>query len=102
MIGAPSLIASIGGAASSIAKSPTPAPATLGETNFTDMLGRVAQEGAATLKQGEAASLAGISGKLPVQDVVQSVMTAERSLQTAIAVRDKLVLAWQDVSRMAI
>jgi flagellar hook-basal body complex protein FliE len=41
-------------------------------------------------------------GKAPAQEVVQSVMQAERSLHLAIAVRDKLVAAWQDVSRMSI
>jgi len=37
-----------------------------------------------------------------VQHVVEAVMNAQSTLQTAIAVRDKVVSAYQDVSRMAI
>ncbi len=88
--------------ASLIAKSPGPGPSVDAGGTFADMIGKVAQEGVSALRQGEASSLSGIAGKLPVQDVVQTVMSAERSLQTAIAVRDKLVAAWQDVSRMSI
>ncbi|KAF2990642.1 Flagellar hook-basal body complex protein FliE [Methylocystis sp. MJC1] len=34
--------------------------------------------------------------------VVDAVMAAERSLQTMIAVRDKVVNAYQEISKMAI
>ena len=34
--------------------------------------------------------------------VVESVMDAQRSLQSVLAIRDKLVSAWQDISRMSI
>jgi flagellar hook-basal body complex protein FliE len=33
---------------------------------------------------------------------VEAVMSAEKSLQTALAVRDKVVNAYQEISRMAI
>ncbi|HET6375384.1 MAG TPA: flagellar hook-basal body complex protein FliE [Methylocella sp.] len=54
------------------------------------------------LKAGEAAAISGLEGRLPVQTVVESVMMAERSLQTAVAIRDKLVSAYQTISQMAI
>jgi flagellar hook-basal body complex protein FliE len=41
-------------------------------------------------------------GDVSTRDVVDSVMSAERSLQTAIAIRDKIVTAYLEVSRMAI
>ena len=34
--------------------------------------------------------------------VVELVMDAQRSLQSVLAIRDKLVSAWQDISRMSI
>jgi flagellar hook-basal body complex protein FliE len=34
--------------------------------------------------------------------VVEHVMSAEQSLQTAIAIRDKVVSAYQEISRMPI
>jgi flagellar hook-basal body complex protein FliE len=54
------------------------------------------------LKAGEAAAISGLEGQTSVQNVVESVMTAERSLQTAISIRDKLVSAYQSISQMAI
>jgi flagellar hook-basal body complex protein FliE len=55
-----------------------------------------------TMKAGEAASIAGIQGKASVQQVVEAVMSAEQTLQTAIAIRDKVVAAYQEIARMAI
>ena len=56
----------------------------------------------ATLRNAEALSIAGVRGQASVQQVVDAVMTAEQSLQTAIAVRDKVVSAYLEISRMAI
>ncbi len=55
-----------------------------------------------TLKAGEAAAIAGMQGKASVQQVVEAVMSAEQTLQSAIAVRDKVVAAYLELSRMQI
>lgn len=70
--------------------------------NFTDVLAQVSGSAISDLKAGEAASIAGMEGKMSVQQVVEAVMTAEKSLQTALAVRDKVVSAYQEIGRMAI
>ena len=70
--------------------------------SFGDVLAQVSGAAIDTIKQGEAASLAGIQGKATVQQVVEAVMSAEQALQSAIAIRDKVVAAYQEVSRMAI
>jgi flagellar hook-basal body complex protein FliE len=70
--------------------------------SFTDMMAQVATSAVDTLKAGEAASIAGIQGKASVQQVVEAVMSAEQTLQTAIAIRDKVVAAYQEIARMAI
>ncbi|KMO10962.1 flagellar hook-basal body complex protein FliE [Methylobacterium platani] len=54
------------------------------------------------LRASEAASIAGIQGKASTQQVVEAVMSAEQSLQTAVAIRDKVVAAYLELSRMAI
>lgn len=54
------------------------------------------------MRQGEAAALGGISGSLPLQTVVDRVMAAERTLQATLAVRDKAVTAYLEISRMQI
>ena len=70
--------------------------------DFASILGRLASDTAGAVRQGEAAALAGVQGSLPLQTVVDRVMAAERTLQTALAVRDKVVSAYQEVSRMQI
>ena len=47
-------------------------------------------------------SLAALKGEADTREVVDAVMSAEQTLQTAIAIRDKIVTAYLEVSRMAI
>ena len=55
-----------------------------------------------TLEQtGNTLDLA-INGNASTQAVVDAVMNAERTLTTAVAIRDKVVAAYQELSRMAI
>jgi flagellar hook-basal body complex protein FliE len=70
--------------------------------DFTQMLAQVAADAAGSIKAGEAAALSGIQGKASVPQVVDAVLSAERTLQTTLAVRDKMVAACQEISRMAI
>lgn len=70
--------------------------------DFASLLTRLAGEAATTVRQGEAAALAGIQGSLPLQTVVERVMAAERTLQAALAVRDKAVSSYLEISRMQI
>ena len=78
------------------------APAPVGTTSFSDVFAEVANGAVSALKQGEATSIYGVQGKASVQRVVEAIMNAEQSLQTAVAVRDKVVAAYQEVSRMSI
>ena len=66
------------------------------------MLTRMASDTVDTLKAAEATSVAGITDKASVQQVVEAVMAAEQSLQTAVVVRDKVVSAYLEISRMTI
>lgn len=70
--------------------------------DFGSMLARMAADTVDTLKTAEATSVAGITDKASVQQVVESVMAAEQSLQTALAIRDKAVSAYMEISRMTI
>jgi|SRR5262245_41636613 len=73
-----------------------------GRADFASLLGQMMGSLAAALRSGEAASLAGLKGQVPVGQVVEAVMTAEQTLQGAIAVRDKVVAAYLELSRMQI
>jgi flagellar hook-basal body complex protein FliE len=70
--------------------------------SFGDVLQQFASSTVDSLKSGEAAAISGVEGKASVQNVVSAVMQAERDLHTAIALRDKAVAAYQEISRMAI
>ncbi len=72
------------------------------QSDFASLLGRLASDTAVSVQQGEAAAIAGVQGSLPLQTVVEKVMAAERTLQAALAVRDKAVGAYQEISRMQI
>lgn len=71
-------------------------------TSFADTLKQAMSATASTVGGGEAAALGGIQGTVPIQTVVERVMEAERSLQAAIAIRDKVVGAYLEISKMQI
>ena len=70
--------------------------------DFTAMLGTAITGFAQQLRQAEAVSIAGVKGAASTQDMVEQVMAAEQTLQASIAVRDKIVAAYLEISRMAI
>ncbi|MBJ3778679.1 flagellar hook-basal body complex protein FliE [Acuticoccus mangrovi] len=72
------------------------------DDSFQAMFAKVSAAARDTLRTGEAASIAGVSGDTSVQNVVRAMMTAEQQLRAAIAVRDRVVAAYQEVSRMQI
>jgi flagellar hook-basal body complex protein FliE len=73
-----------------------------GGVDFGSMLNELASNTVGALKNAESTSIAGVRGQASVQQVVEAVMNAEQSLQTAIAIRDKAVSAYTEISRMAI
>jgi flagellar hook-basal body complex protein FliE len=80
----------------------TVASAASSGADFSVALGQAAGDAVKTLRASEATSMAGIQGKVGVQQVVDGVMSAERTLQTALAIRDKAVAAYQQISQMQI
>jgi len=73
-----------------------------GEIGFDSVFKQVASDAIGTLKAGEAASISAIQGKESTRRVVEALMSAEQALQSAVAVRDKVVQAYQEVVRMSI
>jgi flagellar hook-basal body complex protein FliE len=69
---------------------------------FADMLKQAATDLSSTTKTAEKMSLAGISRQAELVDVVTAVTNAEMTLETVIAVRDKVISAYQEVMRMQI
>jgi flagellar hook-basal body complex protein FliE len=69
---------------------------------FGDML-KSAMEGAIGDEQkGEMASMQSVAGKGDLTNVVAAVTNADVTLQTVVAVRDKVVSAYQEILHMAV
>jgi flagellar hook-basal body complex protein FliE len=73
-----------------------------GGADFGQIMNEITGDAVGNLKSAEAASIGGIQGTTPVHQVVESIMSAQRSLQSVLAMRDKAVAAYQEISRMAI
>ena len=85
------------------APSATPAAMAGGESaSFGEALSRAVQNAVSTSREAEAASARGLMGQGSVTDLVVAVGRAELTLQTAVAVRDRVVAAYQEVMRMPI
>ena len=71
-------------------------------TGFTDLLQQAAGDAMGALKTGETQSLAAVTGKADLTAVTEAVNNAEIALQAVLAVRDKVISAYQDISKLAI
>jgi len=69
---------------------------------FVDALKGAAESWVDTLRQSEQKSAQAVTGQVDIRDVVMAVNNAEVTLQTAVAVRDKVIAAYQEIMRMPI
>ena len=76
--------------------------ASAGQPDFASVMAQISSNAVGTIRNAEAVSVQGINGNASTQAVVDAVMNAERTLTTAVAIRDKVVAAYQELSRMAI
>lgn len=70
--------------------------------SFAELVGSAAKSAIETGRTAEKLSAAGIAGKADPTDVVTAVTNAEVTLQTALAVRDRVIQAYQEILRMPI
>lgn len=70
--------------------------------SFGDLMKTAAQESLNVMKAGEAASAKAVTGEATLQDVVGAITQAELTLETVVAVRDRLISAYQEIMRMPI
>lgn len=73
-----------------------------GGANFAGLLRQGAANTVNSLRDAERASVQAVTGQADVGQVVTAVANAETSLQAAIAVRDRVIQAYQDIMRMPI
>ena len=83
------------------AQAVTPANVSPGGS-FSDFLSSAVKDSISTIRQGEHAATAQVQGKANLVDVVNQVNAAELTLDTVVAVRDKVISAYEDIMKMAI
>lgn len=69
---------------------------------FGSVLADMATGAVDALKAGETKAFEGIQGTATTREVVDAMLQAEQSLKTAMAVRDKAVQAYLEITRMQI
>jgi flagellar hook-basal body complex protein FliE len=71
-------------------------------SSFTDFLSGAMQNAVGTMKTGEQMAANQAAGKADIVDVVNAVNSAELTLDTVVAVRDKVIAAYQSIMQMPI
>jgi flagellar hook-basal body complex protein FliE len=96
-------ISALGSASSSgSVRGPQSAAAPTEGPSFDQALTQAIGSAVDALQTGEAVAIQGVEGAAAPMKVVESVMAAQRSLQTILSIRDKAVAAYQEIARMAI
>ena len=91
-------IAKIGTGAAAVSPAANPAAS----ASFTDFLSDAIKDGVETMKTGERLATQQVAGTANIVDVVNAVNSAELTLDTVVAVRDKVVQAYQSIMNMPI
>ncbi|MGF1611150.1 MAG: flagellar hook-basal body complex protein FliE [Kiloniellales bacterium] len=72
------------------------------ESGFAKLLRDSAESAIDNLRQAEDLTIKSAAGKADVNEVVNAVNQADIALQTVVAVRDRVIQAYQDILRMPI
>lgn len=89
--------------AANVAKDITPSSGKAGNSQmFSDMLHNAVGHTESSLNRAESLSSKALVNQADITDVVSAVSSAELTLQTVIAVRDRLVTAVQDIMKMPV
>jgi flagellar hook-basal body complex protein FliE len=70
--------------------------------SFESALANATGNAVGSLEHAQTVSIKALQGNADTREVVDAVMNAQETLSAAIAIRDKIVAAYLDVSRMSI
>lgn len=73
-----------------------------GGSSFADTLKGFVGDTVGALQEGEKAAASGATGKGDLASIVTAISKAELMLQTVVTIRDKVIAAYQDISKTAI
>ncbi|PBB38359.1 flagellar hook-basal body complex protein FliE [Mesorhizobium sp. WSM3868] len=71
-------------------------------SSFAEALSQAATKTVNTLQNAEQMSIQALKGDADTRQVADAVLSAQQALQTTIAIRDKVVSAFLEISRMSI
>lgn len=71
-------------------------------TSFSELVSQAISDTAGSVRQSEKGVVNVVTGKAEIADVVTAVNNAEMALDTVVAVRDKIISAYQEILRMPI
>jgi len=95
-------IANIGSTSGGAGAAATSGAGGAGLGDFSNFLSTALKDGIGQMKQGETMAARQVSGQANIVDVVSAVNQAEITLDTVVAVRDKVVQAYQSIMNMPI
>ncbi len=81
---------------------PGAAAATANGESFGDIMAQALVSASDTVRQSEAVSIQSVANQADLNELVTAVNNAEMTLQTVVAVRDKVIQAYQEIMRMPI
>ena len=70
--------------------------------SFADMVSQAGADAVQTIREAEATAQTGLRGNADTQAVVEATLELDSPVKTAVAVRDKLAEAYQEIIRMPI
>ena len=71
-------------------------------SSFAEMVRSAANDAVTTMREADAVARAGLAERATTQEVVEATIALESTVKVAVAMRDKLVAAYQEVMRMPI
>lgn len=77
-------------------------PAQPAQTDAGSAFAAIADDFMATLRAGETTAMQGMVGQADPQTVVEALAASEMAIETAVAVRDRVVEAYQEILRMPV
>jgi flagellar hook-basal body complex protein FliE len=81
---------------------PEPQGGGSGAPSFAEMVAATLVDAVETNRRGEVQAMRAAAGSASLQEVVEAVNAAELSLQTVVALRDRMIAAYQEIMRMPI
>lgn len=81
---------------------PTPMGAPAAGPNFSQLVNSAIDSSIATLQTSEQKQIGALTGAVSLDDLTAAVTNAEMTLRTVVAIRDKIVSAYQDIIKMPI